>query len=167
MKYKVLDNYLDKQDFKKIQSIVLEDNFPWYFNEYKTYGDKKEIINFQFVHTFYNNYQIQSPFFDLLKPLVKSINPTALIRIKCNLTPVYHKIVQHDFHTDMNENNIKDNVKVGIFYFNSNNGKTIFKNGEEVESIANRLLVFPVDQIHTGTTHTNTKTRVVLNINWI
>ena len=42
---------------------------------------------------------------------------------------------------------------------------SIFKNGKEVESVANRIVVFANSLQHTGTTHTNTDYRIVLNIN--
>ena len=42
--FKVIDNFLDKESFLKLQyKIVLSRNFPWYFQEMKDleYGDKE------------------------------------------------------------------------------------------------------------------------------
>ena len=38
---KVIDNYLDKEAFKKIQSFLLSDNFPWFYNESQLIYTKK------------------------------------------------------------------------------------------------------------------------------
>ena len=59
-----------------------------------------------------------------------------------------------------------DNQKTGIFYVNTNNGKTVFEDGEQITSIANRLIVFPACKIHAGTTHTDVNYRCVINLNW-
>ena len=56
--------------------------------------------------------------------------------------------------------------KTGIFYMNTNNGKTIFEDGEEIDSIENRMVVFPASKRHAGTTHTDTIYRCVINFNW-
>ena len=57
-------------------------------------------------------------------------------------------------------------MKTGIFYVNTNNGKTIFKNGKEVESIKNRMVIFPSNIEHAGTSNTDTENRIVINFNW-
>ena len=49
---------------------------------------------------------------------------------------------------------------------NTNNGKTIFKHGEEVNSVANRMVRFNGDTLHTGATQTDERFRFVLNINY-
>ena len=53
-----------------------------------------------------------------------------------------------------------------IFYVNTNNGYTKFEDGTKVESVANRLLTFPANMKHTGTSCTDEKTRVVINCNF-
>ena len=55
----------------------------------------------------------------------------------------------------------------GIFYLNSNNGSTVFKSGEEVQSQANRLVLFDSQLEHSGTSCTDERRRVVLNINYV
>ena len=46
------------------------------------------------------------------------------------------------------------------------NGKTIFASGEEISSVENKMIVFPSNLKHAGTTHTDTKYRLVLNLNY-
>ena len=53
-----------------------------------------------------------------------------------------------------------------ILYVNTNNGYTKFEDGTIVESVANRLVSFPSNMKHTGTSCTDEKTRVVINFNY-
>jgi hypothetical protein len=96
---------------------------------------------------------------EVIDPILCKINPSAIVRVKANLQPVTEKIHIHDFHLDHNN----FDGKIAIFYINSNNGYTIFKDGTRIESIENRLLVFDGDLLHTGTTCTDQKVRVVIN----
>lgn len=164
MTLKVHDNFLNEEQFLFLNSNILHENFPWYFNNYKIYNHSNLIHDFQFTHTLYNNFQIQSDYFFIVKPILEKINPISLIRIKLNLTTVFDKIISHPFHTDVSTNT---KTKTGIFYLNTNNGKTIFKNNDEVESKKNRFVEFPSNLEHAATTHSNTKTRIVINLNWV
>jgi hypothetical protein len=74
------------------------------------------------------------------------------------------KIKKNQFHTDVKDPQL--DCKTAILYFNTNNGKTVFKNKKEIKSVANKLVLFPTKLEHTGTTHTNTKYRLVLNLNY-
>ena len=53
-----------------------------------------------------------------------------------------------------------------LLYMNTNNGKTIFEDGEEVDSVENRMVIFPASRMHAGTTHTDAMYRCVINFNW-
>jgi Rps23 Pro-64 3,4-dihydroxylase Tpa1-like proline 4-hydroxylase len=59
-----------------------------------------------------------------------------------------------------------DNLKTAVFYINSNNGSTIFKDGTEIESIANRLVVFKSNLDHSSVSCTDQKARYVINLNY-
>ena len=49
---------------------------------------------------------------------------------------------------------------------NTNNGYTLFENGTKIESVANRMITFPTNMKHTGTSCTDENTRVVINFNY-
>jgi len=51
-------------------------------------------------------------------------------------------------------------------YVNTNNGYTKFEDGTKVESVANRLVTFPANMKHKGTSCTDEKIRVVINFNY-
>ena len=53
-----------------------------------------------------------------------------------------------------------------IFYINTNNGYTKFKDGTKVESIANRMITFPANMEHCGTSCTDKNIRIVINFNY-
>ena len=44
---KVLDKFLDEENFKKLHKIMLDQKFPWYFNDSKS---KEKDNDYQFVH---------------------------------------------------------------------------------------------------------------------
>ena len=57
-------------------------------------------------------------------------------------------------------------LTTSIFYVNTNNGYTKFEDGTKVESVANRMVIFPSNMKHIGTSCTDEKTRVVINFNY-
>ena len=77
------------------------------------------------------------------------------------MNPRTSKIVEHGFHTD-----VQYKCKTGILYLNSNDGYTSFEDGTKVESVENRFVTFDSNIKHSGTTCTNQKVRLVLNINY-
>ena len=69
----------------------------------------------------------------------------------------------------MGENISKERLKqwtTAIFYVNTNNGYTKFEDETIVESVANRVVTFPANMKHTGTSCTDEKTRVIINFNY-
>jgi predicted nuclease of restriction endonuclease-like RecB superfamily len=55
----------------------------------------------------------------------------------------------------------------GIYYCNTNNGYTAFEDGDQIESVQNRLVLFPSNMKHSGSTCTDVNSRVAININFI
>jgi hypothetical protein len=159
MNVKIIDDFLNKNDFNNLKNKFLSNDFPWYYQNFKVI---KNDGDFQFTHVFFENFKINSDYFSLLNTFSTLLNIKILIRAKMNLTIKTNKIKIFKFHTDVN-----GDCNTAIFYLNSNNGKTVFKNGKEVESFENRIVIFPSNLEHTGTTHTNTPFRMVLNLNYL
>ena len=156
----VIDNFLEDDNFKEIEKILMGDKFPWFFNDFK--NDSDDINNFQFTHTVVRgNGEVESKFIQYMKPFFNKLNIKKIFRIKINLTTRTQKIFNHLYHTD-----VSFQCTTAIFYINSNNGKTIFKHGEEVNSVANRMVIFNSNLEHAATSHTDEKTRVVINFNY-
>jgi len=158
-KIEIIDNFLDKETFNSMQSFVLGDSFPWYFNDFKS--DGTDVHNFQFTHTVIRQGQITSEFIQHMDPFFKGLNVKEVFRVKMNLTTKTEKLFNHLYHTDFKD------CTTSIFYMNTNNGKTIFKNGKEVNSIANRMITFNSNLEHAATSHTDEKMRVVINFNYV
>ena len=55
---------------------------------------------------------------------------------------------------------------VALFYINTNNAYTLFRNGKKVKSVANRIIIFKGDQEHKSSAQTDTDIRVNVNINY-
>ena len=50
-------------------------------------------------------------------------------------------------------------------YINTNNGYTLFKSGEKIDSVANRLLIFDGLKEHSTVVQTDTPARYIINFN--
>ena len=163
--YKIIDNCLDQETFLTLKNTLLGADFPWYLNSSKVFKNSvvPEKYNYQFTHTFYHNYAGSSDWLKVIIPLVTVINPAAIVRIKANLTPLTSSIIAYDFHVD----EPWFIGKTAIYYVNSNDGVTILEDGTQIESVANRLVIFDQKTRHTGTTCTDEKVRCLINFNYI
>jgi len=160
MIYKIKNNFLNKKYFNLLNETFLNNMFPWYYQK-----DKVDVNDnqFQFTHVFYDNKKENSSYLNILDELFKKINLKTIIRVKLNLTTKRKKFKKFNFHTDTD---IKCNT--AILYLNTNNGKTVFEDKKllSVNSVENRIIIFPSHIRHAGTTHTDTNFRIVLNINY-
>ena len=157
---KVVDNFLDEEYFKEIQSAMLGDHFPWYYNSYIT--DKEDTKDkFYFTHNFYNNdLYVNSDYFNLLAKFLKQINSKSIIRVKGNLHLNKNKKEIHKFHTDFPYKH-----KGCLLYINDNNGLTYF-NKKEVKPKANRAVFFDPSKNHASSLPTDSNRRININVNY-
>lgn len=162
MEYKVTDNFLSPEDFEAVRKVMMDDGYlPWYYNHKIIDADVKGEKNIQFTHTFFNNWRFQSDYTNGIAPLLDKVNPKAWLRIKANLGVFSNEIKEQGYHTDY-----EFPCTTAVFYINSNNGYTIFEDGTKVESVANRLVEFDSFYKHSGTTHTDTPQRILINLNY-
>jgi len=164
--FKVIDNLLDKDSFKRVHDMFYNnENFPWFPTPVLDYKEHK-----QFVHFFYYDHKPNSIYNEILKPIYNLLGVKALIKVKANYLWKTDKIIEHGFHTDGAKHIPKDDNpdwKTAIFYINTNNGYTKFNIKKKiVKSKANRIVKFPAKIKHTGTTCTDKDERIVLNINY-
>tara|TARA_R100000008_G_scaffold47271_1_gene27982 strand:+ start:168 stop:653 length:486 start_codon:yes stop_codon:yes gene_type:complete len=157
-KIKVVDNFLDTYQFDRLYSVMMGDQISWFYNEYTTReGDGM----MKYTHRFDNpgNY---SPFMPIIEPLLVKINAVGYYRINSNILHRTRFFNQNTgFHTDG-----YDCPNTAIFYINTCNGYTKFKNGPKVMSVANRMLFFPSDMEHAGFTCTDEERRLIINFNY-
>jgi len=161
---KIIDDFLSPSDFEITQQYFLSHDFTWYFND-SISSTRKDLDQFQFVHSFFNiSRPSQNNWSPFLQPILTKLNAKYIYRIKANLRPRTSQGVLSDFHTDMSLNQ-----QTAIFYLNTNNGYTKFKENDypDVPSVANRLLTFYGALEHCGCSATDCNNRIVLNINYI
>ena len=160
MTVKIQDNFLPKEVFNSIKNTMLGVDFDWYYSNAIT-DEKLDRKEFQFVHMFYHCGKPRQSFV-VIEPLIQKIMPFSLVRAKANLLTVTNEIVTYDFHKDF----LRDNLTTAVFYINTCNGYTLFKDGTKVESVENRLVSFDSGLEHTGTSCTDQNIRVVINLNY-
>ena len=161
---KIIDNFLDEDEFKILQQYLTNDNFTW--NLLPSIANNKQGLDqFQLVHPFFDiSKPSQTDWSPFLQPILTKLNAQYIFRIKANLRPRTSQGVLSDFHTDMNLNQ-----QTAIFYLNTNNGYTKFKDNtlDDIPSVANRLITFYGHLEHCGCSATDCNNRIVLNINYI
>ena len=174
IKVNVQDNFLPDDEFEELSNNFKNPGFPWYINQVINDDHRHELFadpidNHQFCHHFYYPVSGGSPKvcqgINCLDPILKRLDCISLARIKANLLPRTSSIIRHGFHTDHPTSSSKE-FKVSIFYINTNNGYTEFENGTRIESIANRIVTFPINLRHSGTTCTDQPFRMVINFNY-
>ena len=182
MQAQVIDNFLPEEEFNQLCGFITGESFesdqlmpsvPWYYGKVLSENVKdcsspecEDEDNYQFSHVFYVAYAPTSGLIQNLQPLIESmpeVGCRSFVKIKANLNPKTDKIIEHGFHVDIWN---FTGGKTAIYYVNTNNGYTKFKNGEIIKSVANRLVIFDGSVQHTGTTCTDKHARYVINMNF-
>jgi len=177
LKAYIYDNCLPVDVFKGIQKTLLGPNFSWYYNDMVLYNPVASPIKnyqnnlnvYQFTHSFFREGEYAwSSSTHIIVPILNVLEPRAWIRVKANLGPREPKPLVGGWHYDIVQQNGKpyDDTITGVLHMNTNNGYTLMETGQKVESVANRLVLFPCNTLHTGITQTDTKVRVLLNFNF-
>tara|TARA_R100001443_G_scaffold686_2_gene2729 strand:+ start:578 stop:1186 length:609 start_codon:yes stop_codon:yes gene_type:complete len=165
---RIIDDYVPKGEFQKIFEILMRRTMYWHFDNIVDHVDDGK---FQFTHLFFNNDGIVSPFWKDIIPIFKPLSAQSLYRVKANLNVRTKNHEEGQFHYDnpIAGPILKDGTPIGytaIYYVNTNNGYTLFKSGEKVNSVANRMVIFENDKLHKAVSCTDEKTRVVINFNY-
>jgi hypothetical protein len=164
LKYKIIDNFLPKDHFKKMQEILFSGKINWFYKDYLVEKTKNK-EQFFFSHCFYNHNKIQSPLFELLiSPFLSLLQYKSLIEIRSNLTFRQKKLTPSDYHVDRHFP-----CKTAILYLNTCNGYTSLKYNKKLKNIRskeNRILIFDSQIEHAAILQTDTKRRIVINFNY-
>jgi hypothetical protein len=156
--FKTTKKFFNKNQYKKMKDIITGVDFPWYLQHTIVNEKNKGVF---FAHMFFNNNGINSAYYkDIVIPFIEKLKIKKILRSKINLYPKTNKQVVHGFHTDRT-----DKHNVVLFYFNENNGYTLFKN-KKVKSEDNKAVIFDGSLEHSSTTCTDKDYRITLNINY-
>jgi hypothetical protein len=156
--YKIIDNFLPKQEFEKIKEVIMSNTFPWFYNKEVSYVGASD--GFYFLHNFFESANV-SMYFNILTPILNKLDIKAIIKIKGNLYPKTSIIEEHKKHVDCCFSH-----KGFLFYINNNNGFTRLDDGTKIESVENRGLFFDGGIQHNSSTCTNERVRVNINFNY-
>ena len=174
--YEVRDNFLSEVDFAKLEKVIMGPEFNWNYSYNVSDGGDSE-NDIYFMHLFYIGLTSKpkidfhgnpilpekSPFYKFIEPLIEKLPDfQTLIRAKANLYVAREKIIHHKDHADT-----KFSHKGAILYLNDNDGFTVLEDGTEIESRANRVLLFDPSKPHHSTSCTSDKRRVNININYL
>ena len=168
-KIEVIDNFLPDYYFKQLQFRLLGEHMPWFHNEYILDGHKGKNKTSQFTHVFYHvrpEYNGETDCYSLVRDplnlIRQKLSVNKLHRIKANLRPrSFFNRSGGGYHIDE-----CDCSYTSIYYINTNNGYTKFKNGTKVMSVENRMVIFPSHLMHQGYTCSDKLKRVVVNFNF-
>ena len=172
MTNQIIDNFLEIEDFQTLKDVMFSNRISWQYTSGVVPDEEalcKPNFNTQLYHPFYSENEGSSNTFEILKPIIQKLNLTKIIRIKANLLLCTETPQIHGFHVDLYDYpDIINKCKTAVFYLNTNNGCTVFeKHGTRVNSVENRLVVFDAIESHSGSTCTDQKCRIVININYI
>lgn len=152
----IIDNVLEPHILKDIRSRLLHDSFPWYVE-----STNKDADNCYLIHVFQHIDGVCSEFSEITYPILNYIQPKAITRTKANFYDGTLNVEQHEWHKDYDWEH-----KGAIFYLNSNDGYTEFRDGTKVESVENRLLLFDPSVEHRSTSCSVLSAPYRLNMNF-
>ena len=164
---KVIDDFLPEEEFNTIQTVMMSSYFKWYYNRITVYNTDQYRNDLndrgQLTHTFLKEgEEAISDDISMLNPMFYKLGVDYLYRAKANMNLRTDTIELSQYHDDGYKN-----CMTSIYYINTNDGYTQFEDGSRIDSVANRMVSFYYNLRHAGTTCTNQKTRVVLNLNYV
>ena len=157
---KVVDNYLPREQFERITDHILDHKFYWYYwNTVSNDDDPDEVWNSKFLHKAFDSIQLTDAV-NVLGDFINSVGCKALKRIIINSYPWTPKVMEHPPHKDYDFKH-----KGALLNLTTCDGYT-YVEGEKVMSVANRVIFFDPSKSHYGTTTSNNKRRVIINMNY-
>tara|TARA_R100001443_G_scaffold86171_1_gene92835 strand:+ start:46 stop:660 length:615 start_codon:yes stop_codon:yes gene_type:complete len=169
----IIDNFLPEEQFNNLHNLMMGGGMMWNYNDVVDYQGGSQ-NQFQLTHTFFRLiHGYVSPICNIIDPFTDPLKVGTYIRIKANLTPKSTENCREGkFHYDheLVGSRLPDGTLISytaIYYVNTNNGYTLFKDGNfKVDSVANRLVIFDSSKLHKAVRCTDKEKRVVINFNY-
>jgi len=164
--FKVVENCISKSNQNNIKETMfgLQKNFPWYFAQDVSYDEGKQQRPALFHYFVLKKYNLNSDFFDMVKPIVKDkkvIQARSILQLPLN-KKLLNKSVDTP-HVDSAEPHL-----VYLYYVVDSDGQTLFlKNKKVIKKIKpkqGRLVIFNGNIYHTAEQPEKGK-RCVINFN--
>ncbi len=176
----VFDNVLSENDFSCLQSVVMSQDFPWYYSR-KTREDEV-VSNFYlygWLHMIFKEGRWHTHEPHLFINSINSVltrageNRFEVFRARLVMNTIAPQALINGAHVDSDMPH-----RTALFYINDSDGDTIlydqFLSGavgpksvhQTITPVANRLVCFDGLRYHSGTLPTSTARRIVLNVNY-
>ena len=157
----VKNNFLDDVHLNQLDELIDRPTFPWFLQKEKVAGTND---GYWLSHIIYDVNTPRSNSYDSVIKIFKNyLKYISLCRITVNLLLKQETPSISTFHSDFNEKKIT----TAIFYLNTNNGYTEFKDGNRIDCVRNRLIMFPAITPHRAIGQTDVTKRIVLNFNFV
>tara|TARA_Y100000590_G_scaffold467219_1_gene645420 strand:+ start:1031 stop:1516 length:486 start_codon:yes stop_codon:yes gene_type:complete len=158
----IKNNLLDDNCLNQLDELVGNPSFAWYLQE-----EQVEDANdgCWFSHRIYDiDKPVSFSYVPIMEIFENYLKYVSLCRITVNLLLRQETSSMSVFHTDF-QNNSK--ITTAIFYLNTNNGATEFEDGDRIDCVRNRLIMFPASTSHRANGQTDVSKRIVFNFNFI
>jgi len=162
MEIQVIDNFLPDEEFERIRDFVFSSQLGWVKSNGISVGENPNDQQIYFLHPIYDNSQAISPYIEQFNPVLSALNADCLIRAKVNLYLRQDEVKPHGFHSDYAYHH-----NGCVFYFNTCNGHTHFRDGPSIETVANRAIIFDGSHPHSSSGCTDQPERITMNVNYI
>tara|TARA_B100001094_G_C18071909_1_gene740511 strand:- start:12 stop:503 length:492 start_codon:yes stop_codon:yes gene_type:complete len=162
MEYNVKDNFLDEKYFKWLQDELLDGSITWDYQD--GVAEDSDEPDFYFIHSLYNadTFQPDSKYFNThFGKLINDLEVRALKRMRLIMYTNCGEQIVHKRHRDLDYDHT-----AALIYLNTNNGFTELDDGTRIDSIENRLLMFNGSELHSSSTCTDQKRRVLISLNY-
>ena len=157
---KNFNKILNKQEFTSLQNLITSVDFPWFYAS----SQVDDIDSSYMFHSFFHKNRVNSPhYYHIIKPILDILKPLSIINIRANLL-LARTSFESAYHSD-DWGFKKPKHKTAIFYVNTNNGYTEFKD-EKIKCVENKLIIFNSETKHKAVAQTDTDTRIVINFNY-
>jgi hypothetical protein len=158
----VIKNFLPLNEFKAIQNLILNSEFPWRIRNQMTPDDNT--FSPYFTYNFYNDFIHGSEYYyNYIIPILKKLNCLAPIQIRANM--LINKLFKKGgWHTDYQHNS-----NTAILYLNTCNGGTELKIKNKIKFIIaeeNKIVIFPTKTEHRACSSTDFEKRYIINFNY-
>jgi len=154
------ENFLEINQFKKLQNLILDLDFPWRVRNSMTDQDN----NIYFTYCFFNQNKVTSELYnEFIIPILEKLKCNAPIQIRANMV-INKYFDKSGWHTDYN---FKNNT--AILYLNNCDGGTEFKINNKIKFIKaeeNKIIIFPSNIEHRGCTSSDVDKRYIINFNY-
>ncbi len=165
---KIIENALSPAHQKELRDVLLNWQFPWYYYANTNYGTQERRGDDvpQFTHGFIRENTPNSPLAHVPLAILKAmgIPSDQILRAKANLVMREPSATTHPAHTDDSAPHI-----VMVYYVDDSDGDTcLYENGEvsrRISPVAGRAVLFDGNIMHSSSSPTEHRHRLVLNFN--